>query len=490
MPQDDDENEYEREESMMDNVQKTYLLTDSLITQLPANFVFSTNKKYIEIQNCKLYDAVNKEFPEDVFMHMNLIHEREYLDNNVGAVNQIKTKYKRYEVKTMDEELKLWFTQMRGDAIDIGDPYIYDFTDKQLPKYEKIDLTTLPEYNDLEYLFDFLKVFVPDGMIDLYWEATNKLNVKNAIQACKDSVDGSYYENILTPLWEESFYTNDFLVNCLYDIVSWANALNNARKETPSVGKMVNFFINDFLKVIFYNYDKFGDMPYFPSLGACLAAIVYYEDYDVYDYLDSLTEYTVGFTSTKPDSYFDYALFSYYRLVNNQKYNINISANDDELYVGYWSVVQPYIEKLCIKDAHMLLNLAYLCYSMDLDFLEDQDKCFNLIGKNRIYFDWNFNDTTSDKSTMYFFIELVHLYVGYEQEPLNWQELSSTYNETTKETTAIEIAFDPLFPEWLLTREVKYGSLSSFPSEQYKLNTKTNIYEPQYRFLAEFMLIF
>ena len=104
MPQDDDENEYEREESMMDNVQKTYLLTDSLITQLPANFVFSTNKKYIEIQNCKLYDAVNKEFPEDVFMHMNLIHEREYLDNNVGAVNQIKTKYKRYEVKTMDEE--------------------------------------------------------------------------------------------------------------------------------------------------------------------------------------------------------------------------------------------------------------------------------------------------------------------------------------------------------------------------------------------------
>ena len=83
MPEDDDENEYEREESMMDNIQKTYLVTDTLTTKLPANFVFSTNKKYIEVQNCKLYDLVNRDYPGDshnnnhVYMHMNLIHERQ-----------------------------------------------------------------------------------------------------------------------------------------------------------------------------------------------------------------------------------------------------------------------------------------------------------------------------------------------------------------------------------------------------------------------------
>ena len=128
MPQDDSDNEYEREENMMENITKTYLVTDTLITQLPADFVFSTNKRYIEIQNCKVVDLVHNNAPNNVCMHINLLHDRQYLDNNVGLVNFIKTKYKRYEVKGNEEELIIWFTQERGAPSRVFNTiYIQDF---------------------------------------------------------------------------------------------------------------------------------------------------------------------------------------------------------------------------------------------------------------------------------------------------------------------------------------------------------------------------
>ena len=67
----DDEENYKREEQEIPNIRKTYLLTDELTTKLPDDFVFSMNKRYIEIQNCKLYDFTNKEYPDDISMNTN-----------------------------------------------------------------------------------------------------------------------------------------------------------------------------------------------------------------------------------------------------------------------------------------------------------------------------------------------------------------------------------------------------------------------------------
>ena len=54
----------------------------------------------------------------------------------------------------------------------------------------------------------------------------------------------------------------------------------------------------------------------------------------------------------------------------------------------------------------------------------------------------------------------------------------------------IEITVDPFYPEWWLEREVEYRDLNPFPANQYVRNARTGNLEAQYRFMAEFMLIF
>ena len=490
MPEDDDENEYEREEQMMENIQKTYLVTDSLTTQLPANFVFSTNKKYIEVQNCKLYDIDNDEWPEDVSMHMNLIHERDYLDNNVGYVNQIKTKYRRYEVKGNEEELKLWFVQERSGPTTVDDPFIYDtFPDKKLPKFEDIDYRNQPETKDMDYLYEFLKTFFTTDILDQYQKSKLTIDVDARLTRYKNNIIDSYYEDVLTPLLEDkSFYTNDYLLHKLYDILHWAIDLELRDHYTIAVDKFVKFFLSGFMDFLNYDFSKYDSKLYLPALGVCLAAPIYYEKYSIVDYLDELQGSGNPFITPTLELYYSFTMFNYYRIYNNTKFKYNIGVKDGTIFTEYWSVVEPLMKKLSLKDAHLMLQLAKACSTCDIGDNYQVEDCLAIIGKDWEDFEFLFSNGNCDQSRMYFFIELTHLYAGYKQEPLVWHEYSSSYYEPTNTTTAIEIAIDPLYPDWWIYREVIYNPATYFKPEHIYLDGRE--YKYRYRFFAEFMLIF
>ena len=490
MPEDDDENEYEREEQMIENIQKTYLVTDSLTTQLPANFVFSTNKKYIEVQNCKLYDIDNDEWPEDVSMHMNLIHERDYLDNNVGYVNQIKTKYRRYEVKGNEEELKLWFVQERSGPTTVGKTYIYEFPDKKISKFEDIDYRNQPESKDFEYLYDFLMMFFTNDMINAFWSSKLTLDVDVELENYKNSVIGTYYEEALSPLWEDkSFYINDWLLNTIGSIINWATDLERNDYFTIAVEKFVNFYRGGFMNFLYYNYDMyFDDSLYLPALGVCLAAPIFYGNYNIEDYFDELQTTTLKFKKTTLDYYFSFTMFNYYRIYNNTEYKYNISIKDGTIFTEYWNVVGPLMKKIALNDAHLMLKLADACNKCDIEDDMDVGDCLDIIGKDSSDYEILFTNGNSLHSRMYFFIELAHLYAGYKQEPLIFHEYSSSYHEPSNTTTALEIAIDPLYPDWWFYRYVFYNPTTHFKSEQIYLDGTE--YKYRYRFFAEFMLIF
>ena len=133
---------------------KTYLIADSLETPLPIEFINSTNKKYIEIQNVNFYDMKRKYCPTDVFMHVNFIHERPYLDNLVVPVNTMQTKYKTYQFKGNEDSIQVWFTKsLPSVPTYTGEAELFDNTPYQQKPF---DYKTAP---DFEVIVDYKKVF-------------------------------------------------------------------------------------------------------------------------------------------------------------------------------------------------------------------------------------------------------------------------------------------------------------------------------------------
>ena len=174
----------------------------------------------------------------------------------------------------------------------------------------------------------------------------------------------------------------------------------------------------------------------------------------------------------------------------NQKYNISLRLADFDNFTTYWTLT----EKMYIKFSNLKISSVFQL-AIDVGQLADfsmrsLDAILFSIGKSVADYELSFSDRINNSSKSYLFIELCHLWSGFHtQTRLDWHELSSTFTAPNT-TTAIEVAIDPLYPDWLLQRIVTYNPTFNFPTEQYVLNPATNIYEAQYRFMAEFMLIF
>ena len=498
MPQDDSDNEYEREENMMENITKTYLVTDTLITKLPVDFVFSTNKRYIEIQNCKVVDLVHNNAPNNVCMHINLLHDRQYLDNNVGLVNFIKTKYKRYEVKGNEEELIIWFTQQRDPPVRVGPTRILRQYNNMTPhEFENFDYTETPNYSDIKYLFDILKKIYKSELEEItddyeLSEASGlSYNIQEWIEDNSQIFKDTEYAEDLAPLFEdESFYTNDFIVDRAFLILQWCNDIIKQGIYTPVVSMMVYFFKHSFISTIY----QFPIDVYPPTISACLAPFIYtggFEDNENYRRtFKALKDYaTVNLASLNPDDVLDFVMFIQCCIL----YKCTATYDRFNDFTKVWSMVLfvKYELKLSV-DIDTMFELAVACYNLP-DFTRASiDPLLDMINKKPSDFEVQFGGIILNLQRSHLFVELAHLSTGkFEQRPLEWSR-ATEYEQTQLPivSTEYEWAIDPLYPEWRFAREVEYNNLNPFPEEQYVLNPDTNKKEAQYRFMAEFMLIF
>jgi hypothetical protein len=101
---------------------KTYLVTNTLETRFPYEFLNSRDKRYILFQMCrcnfKNADA-NDYLTSDIQVHCDFIERDHYLDYFAGFSNTILTKYKKWEVKNVHPTFKIWFTDMEGNQIPV-----------------------------------------------------------------------------------------------------------------------------------------------------------------------------------------------------------------------------------------------------------------------------------------------------------------------------------------------------------------------------------
>ena len=488
-----DEENYEREESEIPNIRKTYIVTDSLTTKLPSDFVWSMNKRYIEIQNCKLYDLVNRRYPDNVSMHVNLLHERDYLDNNVGLVNHIATQYKRYEVKGNEEELQIWFTKERGPVSNISVPKILHQPNKHSPEFEAFNYNDLSNIDDIADMNRFLDGFFTSDIIAAYKESTkNKIITDefNNYQMLFQFNALSYLGDVMPLFEDESFYTNDFLINKVNDIYEWCEHLtNNNNFDSPLVGKFVYYFKNHFKQTLEFDYETYFTPMFLPdmmNIALCLTGAILW---GITDYNEFLIELSGGMllTGGDPVDYAGYVCYIYLTYYIKQKYNLIFEFNEYVDWEKYWTIIEPFANSY-ITDGTVFLTLASKCDALDGFEPEKINAILTYAGIDTSKYTMEYDEPISNYSKSYFFLEVVNLLLGGEHGKPIWVN----YSEETAPAGDIivtQLAADYL-TGWQLTRQLTFSDPNPFPPFHHVLNLATDVYEPQYRFLAEFMLIF
>jgi hypothetical protein len=101
---------------------KTYLVTNTIETRFPIEFVSSKNRKWIVLQHCRcVYKNLfnNTYLTGDIRVHCDFIERNRYLDSFACFSNTQLTKYKKREVISPKQTFKIWFTDMNGDPIKI-----------------------------------------------------------------------------------------------------------------------------------------------------------------------------------------------------------------------------------------------------------------------------------------------------------------------------------------------------------------------------------
>ena len=487
-----DEENYEREESEIPNIRKTYIVTDELTTPLPSDFVWSMNKRYIEIQNCKLYDFVNRRYPDNVTMHVNLLHEREYLDNNVGLTNHIATQYKRYEVKGNEEELKIWFTKERGPPSNISDVKILREAGKHPPEFHDYDYSDLPNIDDLSDLMKFLADFFTSDIIDAYKDSAKIKDVSDTLNTYYQMFmfQTNSYIDAVAPLFEdESFYTNDFLLDKVNDIYQLCEDFtDNDHFDSPIVGKFVYYFKNYFKQTLEFDYETYFTSMFFPDMvnvGVCLTGPIFWEETNYNTFLMDLSNGLL--LDGDPNDYGEYGAYICKVYEIKQKYNLTFEFSEFLDFTKYWTLIEPFANSY-ITDGTVFLTLASKCNAIDEFQAGKINDILTSVGIEPTKYTMEYDEPISNYSKSYFFLEIANLLIGKEHKEPFWVNFSE---ETlpTGDIVVTQIAEDPLV-EWQLKRQLTYSDANPFPSAHYVLNPATNIYVPQYRFLAEFMLIF
>lgn len=111
-------------------VSKRYLVTKSLETNFPLDFITSKNKRWIVVQQCKALVEkdieINGEIKKnayligDIEMHASFIERDNDCDSFCLYTNEIRTKYKKYEITSRKRSFKIWFTDMAGNPVDVS----------------------------------------------------------------------------------------------------------------------------------------------------------------------------------------------------------------------------------------------------------------------------------------------------------------------------------------------------------------------------------
>ena len=115
------ENEFgaQRERSAAERTMtKTYFWTNTLENEFPPDFMASQNTRYIVVEQCKaLYSG---KLIGDIVLHADFIERDHYLDYACCFVNEQPNRdTAKYEYKGYRKNFKLWFTDMKQNAIDV-----------------------------------------------------------------------------------------------------------------------------------------------------------------------------------------------------------------------------------------------------------------------------------------------------------------------------------------------------------------------------------
>ena len=97
---------------------KTYYWTNELDNEFPPEFMSSTNKRYIVVEQVKA--LFNDTLIGDVLMHASFIERDAYLDHACCFVNELPNKdTAKYEYTGYRKDFKLWFTDMKMNAVSV-----------------------------------------------------------------------------------------------------------------------------------------------------------------------------------------------------------------------------------------------------------------------------------------------------------------------------------------------------------------------------------
>ena len=100
--------------------------------RFPEPFIHSTNPRYIEVHYITVAtkDAQNNNLVQkesmtgDIILHADFIKRDAYLKHTVMLCNQMRTKFKKYEYISPDQEFTVWFTSF----VDKKYNFTYDNT--------------------------------------------------------------------------------------------------------------------------------------------------------------------------------------------------------------------------------------------------------------------------------------------------------------------------------------------------------------------------
>ena len=142
-------------------MKKTYFLTDTLETQLPVDFVNSTNKRYIEVHPCyieRTQKDVDK-MEKAILMHGDFVWRDAYIDHALCICNEWRTKYKKYEFRSNSDTMKLWFTDIAPIKT----------TTKEILGRDYVDSNKNPQLHTFDYeeALEYLKGKFPDKTDEL-----------------------------------------------------------------------------------------------------------------------------------------------------------------------------------------------------------------------------------------------------------------------------------------------------------------------------------
>ena len=97
---------------------KTYFWTNQLENEFPPDFMASSNRRFIVVEQCKaLYSGI---LIGDIILHADFIERDHYLDYACCFVNEQPNRdTAKYEYKGYRKNFKLWFIDMNNNPINV-----------------------------------------------------------------------------------------------------------------------------------------------------------------------------------------------------------------------------------------------------------------------------------------------------------------------------------------------------------------------------------